>query len=314
MDENVVSEHPRQAPWDTLVDRLQAQRAVAGDPSYAAITELVTRARLSAGASEHAARVARSTVYDCFRPGRTRMNLGLVREIAAVLGADASTVESWVAEARTPAAPVVVPSEPPAPAASASTQEVVLLLVGCVAINLVGRGLVDLLHLPAFLDMVGTAVAAFALGPWLGALVGVGTNLLGVASSGPASLPFALANVAGAVVWGYGDRRFGLGRTLPRFLTLNVVVAVVCSAVSVPILLILFDGSTGNGQAVIAANIAELTHQHVLSVAVANLLVSVGDKMISGFVALVVISSLPWRLHRGAGLTVSLTPSPDPAG
>ncbi len=99
-----------------------------------------------------------------------------------------------------------------------------LLLVVCVVVNLLGRSLVELLHLPVHLDMVGTAIAALALGPWRGAAVGLATNLLGVAESGPVSVPFALVNVAGALVWGYGARRWGLGRSLPRFLGLNVLV------------------------------------------------------------------------------------------
>lgn len=44
--------------------------------------------RAAAGESPHAARVARSTVYDCFRTGRVRVNLALVREIATALGAE----------------------------------------------------------------------------------------------------------------------------------------------------------------------------------------------------------------------------------
>ena len=137
--------------------------------------------------------------------------------------------------------------------------------------------------------MTGTAIAAMALGPCWGALVGGVTNLLGVASSGPASLPFGLVNVAGALVWGYGVRRFGLGRTLPRFFSLNLLVALVCSAVAVPILLLLFSGSTGHGQDGIGATILEL----------------------SGFVALVAIASHPLSLRSRTPLDV--LPSSDRA-
>lgn len=39
-----------------------------------------------------------------------------------------------------------------------------------------------------------------------------------------------------------------MGRTLLRFLLLNVLVAAVCSLVAVPILVALFDGTVGQGQ------------------------------------------------------------------
>src|SRR5690606_987196 len=109
-------------------------------------------------------------------------------------------------------------SEVPASAGPASVRSVLLLMAGCVAINFVGREFVDLLHLPLYLDMVGTAIAAMALGPWRGAAVGATTNLVGVIGSGWVSLPFMLVNVVGALAWGYGVRRWDLGRTLLRFL------------------------------------------------------------------------------------------------
>src|SRR5690606_28147164 len=76
------------------------------------------------------------------------------------------------------------------------------LMLGCVAVNLLGREFVDLLNLPVYLDMVGTALAAIVLGPWRGAAVGATTNLAGLFISGIASAPFAVVNVVGALVWG----------------------------------------------------------------------------------------------------------------
>ncbi|GAA1921394.1 hypothetical protein GCM10009737_23600 [Nocardioides lentus] len=315
--------------WDHLIEQLRLLRRRAGDPSYADLAARVAAARVAAGQRPEAARVARSTVYDAFRPGRSRVNLPLVREIAAVLGAADGEVDRWLAEEPEPQAPADPPpgpepepepeSEPepepePAPVAGPARRwAVVLLLVGCVVANLTGRAFQETLSVPLHLDMTGTAVAALALGPWWGAAVGLTTNVLGLAA-GPASLPFAAVNVAGALVWGYGVRRWGLGRTVPRFLALTLLVATVCTAIAAPILLLLFDGSTGHAQTLVAAGVLP-DGPSAPAVAAANLLVSLADKLISGFVALAVLAALPLALarRREVDLPFLSPPRPDPA-
>ncbi|WP_121254790.1 ECF transporter S component [Nocardioides ferulae] len=311
---------PHRVTWDLLATELQSLRRSAGDPSYAEIARRISERRLGDGATEHAARVARTTVYDAFRTGRARVNLGLVREIASALGADDALVDGWVArcreddrpaEATGVSVPVAVPAEAatidvPEPAPPPARRHVLLLMLACVAVNLLGRSFVDLFHLPIFLDMVGTAIAAIALGPWRGAAVGLATNLIGVLPSGAESIPFAAVNVLGALVWGYGVHRFRLGLTLARFFLLSVLAAVACSLVAVPILVFLYGGFTsGHGDEHIVATFLELTQQLYLAVSVSNLLVSMADKLISGFVALVAISALPLAMRAGLPLVLA---------
>lgn len=288
------------SPWDHVARELTALRLRAGNPSFEQVTRQVTAARIEAGASEHAARVARSTVYDCFRTGRARLNLGLVREIASVLGAADDEVDRWLAPPPEPSVPVPVPVDAPSPAVPVVgpvPARISFAVVGVgVLIGVLGREFQELLSLPIYLDMIGTAVSALALGPWWGALTGLLTNVSGIAVSGPASLPFALVNVAGALVWGYGVRR-GWGRTLLRFLALNLVVALVCSAIAVTILLGLYSGSVGHGQDSIAANLDQFL-PYEASVALGNLFVSVADKVISGFVALALVAAIAVRVER----------------
>lgn len=330
---------PESVSWDLLAEELRGLRQAAGEPSYAEIARRIRERRLAQGLSPHRARVARTTVFDAFRSGRTRVNLTLVREIVEALDGDAGQVDAWVTRCREalqaapagPAGPAVrtetptpLPEEPAtldAPAAptartapTAGTARSLALLAACVAVNLLGRVFVDFFHLPIYLDMVGTAAAAIALGPWRGAAVGGATNLLGVLTSGPASLPFAAVNIAGALVWGYGVRRFGFGRSLARFFSLNLIVALVSTVVAVPILVLLYDGSTGHAQDTIRDTFLALTHAMIVAIGVSNTLVSVGDKLISGFLALVAVSMLPADLRPGLRLTlVSARPEPDPA-
>ncbi|MGA8258472.1 MAG: hypothetical protein WB767_18020 [Nocardioides sp.] len=267
--------------------------------------------RLARGLPEGECRPGRTTVYDAFRTGRRRLDTGLVLEIVEALGVDEAGRQRWAERcraavdgprdvAKTPDdAPVVLEvsevSESTSLVASGlpALKVVLMLLGGCIALNVCGHHAVEWLGLPLYFDMVGTAVAAIFLGPWWGALVGLLTNVLGVASSGASSLPFAAVNIAGALVWGYGVRRYGSALTIPRYFVLNIAVALACTLVAAPIIVIMFGGETGHSTDTMIGDAAAFSHNLVLAVVGVNLLTSVADKMIAGFVALVALEMAP---------------------
>ncbi len=290
-----------EARWDRLVLELRKRRDDVGQPSFAELANRIVAARRDRGLDHHAAHVGRSTVYDVFQLGRSRLNFDLVREVGAALDVDTETVDEWIAACSSPASS----DEDVIESAEWTLGFIAAVLFGSLVLNLLGREFVDLLHLPIYLDMVGTAIAAIALGPWYGALVGVATNSVGAIGSGMESFPFAAVNVAGALLWGYGVRRFGWGRTLPRFFVLNVAVALACSIIAVPILVLVFGGSVGQGQDTITDTFLELGTGLATAVGASNLMTSTADKLLSGFVALVVITALPYRRRRGLPLTLA---------
>lgn len=179
---------------------------------------------------------------------------------------------------------------------------VVTLVPVAAALNIVGSTINNALKLPTFLDMIGTAVAAIVLGPWWGALVGVITNVGGSFINGPIGIPFALANVAGALVWGYGIRSWGMGSSLPKFFALNIIVALVVSAVAAPIVIFVFGGATGHSSDAVTAAFAQAGNDLITSVFASNIIVSLADKIIAGFVALSIIAALPANLTHGLTL------------
>jgi len=113
---------------------------------------------------------------------------------------------------------------------------------------------------------------------------------------GPIGLPFALCNVVGALVWGYGVRSFGMGRTIPRFFVLNLLVALAVSLTAVPIYVFIFGGATGHFSDLMTAAFLAMGQNLFVSVFSSNILVSLADKIISGFVALAIIEALPENL------------------
>ena len=173
---------------------------------------------------------------------------------------------------------------------------VVALVPAAAALNIVGSTINTALKLPIFLDMIGTCVAAIVLGPWWGALVGVITNVGGSLINGPIGIPFALANVAGALVWGYGVRSWGMGRNNVTYFILNIIVALAVSAAAAPIVIFVFGGATGHSSDALTAAFAQAGQQLITSVFASNVIVSLADKIIAGYVALAIIAALPSNL------------------
>lgn len=184
---------------------------------------------------------------------------------------------------------------------------VVALVPVAAALNIVGGQINTVLKLPTFLDMIGTAVVAIVLGPWWGALVGAITNIVASFISGPIGLPFAVVNVAGALVWGYGVRNLMMGRTFTLYFVLNLIVAVVCTLFAVPIYVFVFGGATGHFSDMMTAAFLAAGQNLIASVFSSNIIVSLADKVISGFVALAIIEALPKNLTSKLVLPVSTT-------
>lgn len=295
---------------DEVVEGLQQLRADAGNVSYAEIAVRIARQRTERGASDAAARVARSTVYDAFRRGRARLSADLVGEIAEALGADEVESASWRARVRgartielqvlptatTRAAEVVVAAHA-APSNRARHLPFWLAVVASsIVINLLGNIAVARFGLPLYLDMTGTAIAAMSLGPWSGVVVAVLTNLLAVPVSNPEALTFTLVNIVGALVWGYGVKSLGLARSLPRYFALNLLVALACTITAVPLILAFFGTASGHASDAITLALTRRGDWPVVAVFSSNLLNSVADKAIAGFVALAALSALTrWR-------------------
>jgi tetratricopeptide (TPR) repeat protein len=79
---------------DDLVERLRLLKVWAGDPSYETITGRVN-AVWKAGGRPTAELAGRTTVADCFRAGRRRLNTDLVVAVVAALHPDAGYVTQW---------------------------------------------------------------------------------------------------------------------------------------------------------------------------------------------------------------------------
>ena len=133
---------------------------------------------------------------------------------------------------------------------------VAVLVPVMAALNIVGGFIISIVKVPIFLDMIGTMVVAVALGPWWGALTGIITNTAGSLINGPVGITFALCNVVGALVWGYGIRSFGLGKSLPGLIVVGAICGVAVQAMAAPIITFVFGGATGHSSDALVAAIS----------------------------------------------------------
>ncbi len=296
--------------FDRIAADLRALRDEAGPVSYAELVRRITELRLGRGLSAAAAVPARSTVYNVFQAGRARMDPMLVRDVVRALGADDDAADEWVRRCRSarraseasarsrgsgPAPAATSPLPAPVPVRSWHPASVAALLVACVTVNLLGLFTVHVFKLSVYLDMIGTAVAALVLGPWSGVAVAVASNGLGFLTGDPSTIPFTPVNVVGALVWGYGVRRFRLGARLTGFVTLNLAAALACSLVATPIVVAMFHGGDGHTSELAVLSLEATRLPFLVSVFSTNIVTSITDKLLTGFIALGVFAVLHGR-------------------
>lgn len=295
---------------DRITLDLRRLRQQAGDVAYGEIARRIAKHREANGVDPVAARPARTTVYDAFRTGRSRINAQLVGEIARALGEDDAEATRWEHRCLT----VRGSSEPaqehqPAPSTAhepATEREEesarawtmrpaafrAVLALTCLGINFVGYASVELLRIPLYLDSIGTGIAAMVLGPWWGVAVGVSTNALGSTIHGSMALPFALQSAAFALVWGYGARRLDMTRTIGSYFSLNMYVGLSHTFIAVPLTVLVFGGGTGHAGDAISHHLAELGVPLLLSVYAGHMVLALADALLAGFVILTVIATI----------------------
>lgn len=70
-------------------------------------------------------------------------------------------------------------------------------------LNLFCSEVATYLNLPIFLDSTGTMLAAVTIGPWVGGILGLMTNVIKGLYHSPQSIPFGLVNMAIGILTGY---------------------------------------------------------------------------------------------------------------
>jgi energy-coupling factor transport system substrate-specific component len=93
-----------------------------------------------------------------------------------------------------------------------------------------------------------------------------------------------------------------MASSVARFFLLNIIVALVTSAIAAPIVVFLFGGATGHSSDALTAAFATAGRDLLAATFASSVIVSLADKVISGFLALAIIDALPPDLSQGLRL------------
>lgn len=158
--------------------------------------------------------------------------------------------------------------------------QIYLYSVVCILLNYVGRLVTDWLHLPFWMNSIGTAVMAYVYGPVCGSIVGIAMNIL-CAFSQPVSLYYALTSVAIGTTIGLCARE-GFFRDVFGTLTVAFLVTILSLTISTPLNFLFSGGAIDNiwGDSV-AAFLQKIGCNRIISIFLGQLYLEFLDKVIT---------------------------------
>ena len=148
-----------------------------------------------------------------------------------------------------------------------------------VALNVVLGEFVAFLHIPLlFLDTLGTLLISISFGIPFGIFTGITTNLIMGIFSGVTAVPFALVNIAVAIVAGSMAKG---GYTLKKAIITGILLAIICPLIGTPIRLLLFGGFTGSGTDILILTLKATGHELATSTFIGAIAANIVDKIVS---------------------------------
>ena len=148
------------------------------------------------------------------------------------------------------------------------------------------------LKLPVFLDSIGTIFAAILMGPWVGMITGLFSNLIWGLAAGHVVADFAPVAMMIGLTAGILARR-GMFSSLFRVLFSSLMITVVLTLVATPIATYLYEGLTGAGADVLVAYLNAIERHPMGVVAWAVFGTNLIDKVISSLVACFLVKQIP---------------------
>jgi energy-coupling factor transport system substrate-specific component len=168
------------------------------------------------------------------------------------------------------------------------------LIPFAIAINLVIGQLVNVLHLPIFLDSIGTVLVAVLCGPWAGALTGILANVVGGLVLDPGFLPFA--PVAGII--GFVAGWLAIAGWFKKWWLValaGMVITLALSVVASPIKIAVYGGITPNAVGVLTAYLVATGQDFLQSVLTVIVFSNLADKILTNFIVFFILIGLPSR-------------------
>lgn len=166
-----------------------------------------------------------------------------------------------------------------------------LLIPVGVAVNVVGGQIASLLHLPMYLDTIGTIFTGIIAGPWVAAVTGLVTNLI-TGMLNPVNFWFAHVNILVGLVTGFMARA-GWFKDWKKGLLAIVIQSAVSTIASAPPAVYLFGGVTGSGTSLITAVLMASGQSVWTSFLSVEIIWTLIDRIISWLISLGVMRVIP---------------------
>lgn len=170
---------------------------------------------------------------------------------------------------------------------------VILLIPVAIAINIVGGQLTSLLKIPVDLDMIGVLLVGALCGPIPAAITGVLTNLINGIFD-PTWIPYAFCAFFIGIAAGLLSK-YNMMDKIWKLVVSGIVIALVGTITATPITVFCFGGVTGGGASMIAAGLMATGKEILEAVFSVYIFTELIGKMISIFVAFLIIKAMPQR-------------------
>ena len=172
----------------------------------------------------------------------------------------------------------------------------ILTIPICVAINVVGDQIVQLLKLPIFLDVIGTVLMAMLAGPWPAAVTGILTNLYMGITDNPTLIPFAITSAACGIAAGLFARKKWFSAQKWKLIIIVLVLDLVTICTASPITIFAFGGVSGNGgQSVAIAGLLASGANIIAAVVGTDFWINLIDRALAMVIAFAVVKVIPDR-------------------
>ena len=176
------------------------------------------------------------------------------------------------------------------------TMVAILTIPICVAINVVGDQIVQLLKLPIFLDVIGTVLMAMLAGPWPAAVTGILTNLCMGITDNPTLIPFAITSAACGIAAGLFARKKWFSAQKWKLIIIVLVLDLVTICTASPITIFAFGGVSGNGgQSVAIAGLLASGANIIAAVVGTDFWINLIDRALAMVIAFAVVKVIPDR-------------------
>lgn len=170
---------------------------------------------------------------------------------------------------------------------------VILLIPVAIAINIVGGQMTSVLKLPVDLDMIGVILVGALAGPIPAAITGVLTNLINGIFD-PTWIPYAFCAFFIGIASGL-LAKYNMMTKIWKLIISGIIIALVGTVTAAPITVFFFGGATGGGASMLAAGLMATGRDIMESVFSVYIVTESVGKLISIFVAYLIIKAIPDR-------------------